>query len=132
MSEYKTKDSGDRRVFTSGSKRDVRVGKGRFDLIPYEIIQRLADLYERGAQKYGDRNWELGQPLSVFLDSAMRHGAQVAQGMDDEDHAVAAAWNWISYAWTEMQIENGNLPEEYADIGRLRKAKKDVPTKSLT
>ncbi len=68
------KDSGERREFSTGSVRDVRKGKGRFDLIPPCALLLLAQHYENGAVKYGDRNWEKGQPLSSYVDSMLRHG----------------------------------------------------------
>ena len=67
------KDSGVRQDFETGSRRDTRDGKGRYDLLPMRAIQRLARHFEGGAKKYGDRNWEKGQPISRYLDSALRH-----------------------------------------------------------
>jgi len=43
--EFVTKDSGQRQEWSTGSVRDVSVGKGRFDLIPTEPLRRLAKLY---------------------------------------------------------------------------------------
>lgn len=37
------KDSGNRREFTSGAVRDMHSGKGRCDLLPLDIIERLVD-----------------------------------------------------------------------------------------
>ena len=37
------KDSGDRTQFESGAVRDMRTGKGRFDLIPLEVMARMFD-----------------------------------------------------------------------------------------
>ena len=42
IGEWSTKDSGARREFTTGSRRDSRRGKGRFDLISPIAIRRLA------------------------------------------------------------------------------------------
>ena len=53
-------DSGERQEFSTGSVRDTRKGKGRFDLLPPKAIRRLAVHFESGAIKYGDRNWEKG------------------------------------------------------------------------
>ena len=55
--KYQTKDSGKRVEFKSGMRRDSTEGKPRYDLIPLEPLKRLAELYARGAEKYGDRNW---------------------------------------------------------------------------
>lgn len=112
--KFVTKDSGKREEFKTGSKRDTREGKGRYDLISPIAIRRIAGVYERGAQKYGDRNWEKGQPLSRYLDSALRHTFQVLEGKVDEDHAAQAAWNLLAYIHTQEQIAAGKLPKELA------------------
>ena len=93
MNGYVTKDSGGRESFASGMVRDLRSGKGRYDLITPFGLKRLADVYERGAQKYDDRNWEKGAPYCRFIDSAMRHIQQWLMGEADEDHLAQAAWN---------------------------------------
>ena len=112
----KVKDSGERQNFGTGSVRDTNVGKGRFDLIAPFAMLRLAQHYENGAQKYGDRNWELGQPLSRYLDSAMRHLTKVIMGLEDEDHLCAATWNLMAVIETQKRIELGILPEELDDL----------------
>lgn len=96
MSKYVTMDSGRREHFRSGMVRDVREGKGRFDLISPFAIKRLAQVYERGAAKYDDRNWEKGAPYCRFLDSALRHINQYLSRETDEDHLAQAAWNLLA------------------------------------
>lgn len=110
--EYVTKDSGARQEFGTGSVRDLPTGKGRYDLIPTEPLRRLAGLYERGAAKYGDRNWEKGQPLMRYIDSMMRHVNCLVAGEPEEDHAAAIAWNAFGYMQTLAAIEAGRLPGE--------------------
>jgi hypothetical protein len=104
------KDSGTRREFETGSVRDAQEGKGRFDLIPYLPHKNLAKHYEAGIKKYGERNWEKGQPLQVFLDSANRHILRFMNGERDEDHLSASVWNAYGYQWTENEIIEGRLP----------------------
>lgn len=36
-------DSGDRTEFASGARRDMRAGKGRFDISPLEVISKMID-----------------------------------------------------------------------------------------
>jgi len=115
------KDSGKRQEFQTGSKRDTRDGKGRFDLIPTYPLRRLARHYENGAIKYGDRNWEKGQPLSRYLDSANRHLIGVLEGLTDEDHASAVSWNMFAYVATCQWIEEGKLPAELDDLKHTSK-----------
>lgn len=97
------KDSGDRTQFDSGAVRDMHAGKGRYDLLPWCVIDRLAKHYEAGALKYSDRNWEKGIPAHSFADSAMRHFCKYMDGWDDEDHLIAAIWNLCGLAWTEVK-----------------------------
>ena len=93
---FVTKDSGRREVFETGSRRDTQQDKPRYDLIPPQALKRVAELYQRGADKYGDHNWAKGQPMSRFLASAMRHAEQWRLGERDEDHAAAVVWNWLA------------------------------------
>lgn len=94
-------DSGERTEFTSGAVRDMHEGKGRFDLLPMCVLMRLAKHYEKGALKYEERNWEKGIDAHSFADSAFRHLVKYMDGLDDEDHLIAAIWNLCGLAWTE-------------------------------
>ena len=109
-------DSGVREKFDTGSKRDTRDGKGRFDLLPTRALLRLARHFEAGAKKYGDRNWEKGQPLSRYMDSAIRHSFKYLQGERDEDHLIAAAWNLMCAAETEERVKINILGKELDDL----------------
>lgn len=110
------KDSGQREEFATGSRRDTRKGKGRFDLMSPIVAARDAAHLEGGAEKYGDRNWEQGQPLSRFMDSAMRHLNRFMEGHRDEDHLAAARWNIGALMHTEEMIRRGRLPGELNDL----------------
>jgi hypothetical protein len=110
------KDSGKRQEFETGSKRDTQDGKGRYVLIPTIPMRRLAKHYENGSAKYGDRNWEKGQPLSRYLDSCERHLQAVKDGLTDEDHASAVSWNMFAFIWTLEMIRAGLLPKELDDM----------------
>lgn len=106
---YITKDSGKRESFGTGAKRDTRIGKGRYDLIPPRPLKRLAGVYERGSVKYGDNNWRKGMPFSRFLDSAIRHIIEWKEREEDdlpqdEDHLAQAVWN----LWAIMEFEEAN------------------------
>lgn len=93
MSEYQIKDTGAREQHDSGAVRNVRKGKGRFDLISPVGLKRLAVVYEKGCELYSERNWEKGMPVSRFLDSAARHINDYLAGESTEDHLAQAAWN---------------------------------------
>ena len=110
------KDSGARQEFSTGSVRDTSEGKGRYDLLPWPIIHRLAIHFENGAKKYGDHNWTKGQPLSRYFSSGIRHATKWFLGYRDEDHGVAALWNFACALMTEEWIAQGILPAELNDL----------------
>lgn len=117
MSEIATiKDSGVRESFDTGSVRDTREGKGRYDLLPARALRRIARHFEAGAKKYGDNNWLKGQPISRYMDSALRHAFNHLQGERDEDHLAAAAWNILAAMETEERVRVGKLPPELSDL----------------
>lgn len=122
MKDFKdVKDSGKRQEFETGSNRDTREGKGRYDLLPAYAIWRLARHYENGATKYGDRNWEKGQPMARYLDSMIRHAFKYLGGSREEDHLAAVAWNALAIIETEHRIEQGVLSADLDDIEPVRK-----------
>jgi len=100
------KDSGERHEYSTGAVRDLRTGKGRYDLLPWEAIHELALHCEEGAIKYGERNCEKGIPMHSLIDSAIRHLSCYMRGMDDEPHLRAAMWNVAFAIWMEK-----NKPE---------------------
>lgn len=62
--------------------------------------------YEAGAAKYGENNWQLGQPMHVLMDSGMRHMTKAIGNIVDEPHCRASSWNMLSAIWMEK-----NKPE---------------------
>lgn len=151
---YQILDSGDRTEFESGAVRDMRQGKGRMDLIPWDcsamlelfgddpimlyIIEffrtnntvnlvkamtlfasqhfgnmetamlELAQHFEAGAVKYGERNWEKGIPTHCYIDSALRHYMKYRRGDIDERHDRAFVWNLICLVWTQEHLPKVN------------------------
>jgi len=116
MPEYVTKDSGERDEYESGMVRDTRSDKGRYDLVTPIAMRRLAQLYERGAKKYADRNWEKGAPTSRFIDSALRHIFNYMEGQREEDNLASAAWNLFAVMHIEEMVSRGLMPKEYIDL----------------
>ena len=54
-----------------GVKFDV--GKTRYELLPPEFLESVAQILTFGAQKYADRNWERGMDWSRAYGALMRH-----------------------------------------------------------
>ena len=83
--------------------------------MPFYPLKRLAIHFENGAKKYGDRNWEKGQPLNEYLSSAARHLGMFTNGANDEDHLAAVIWNCMAHIETQRKIEEGILPQSLLD-----------------
>lgn len=105
------KDSGVRTQFNTGAVRDAQGGKGRFDLLPKIALWALAHQYEKGCQKYGDRNWEKGIPIQNYMDSGARHATEYELGLQDENHLIACIWNYVCAYETLVRIKLGILPD---------------------
>ncbi len=121
--------------FESGSRRDSAEGKGRPDLLPVHALFRIAKVcdpflvpihgiirlsvhYENGAVKYGDRNWELGQPISRYFQSMFRHLMKWVGGAREEDHLAAVVWNSCAIMDHEERIERDLLDPKWDDMPR--------------
>lgn len=140
MTQYETKDSGERATFDTGMVRDVTTGKPRFDLIspaelPYEqtMTYRHAMLMARGAEKYGDRNWEQAETAEEqarFRESAYRHFMQWYHGETDEDHASAVYFNVAGTEYVKWQMDQATPPtftDEEWDAAYEKVTGKPVP-----
>ena len=94
----------------TGAKNNSKLA--RFDLIPADVLIALAEHYGKGAEKYGDRNWELGFKYNLPYQAAMRHILLWWGGENiDEDrgshHLVNAIWNLVTLLHFELN------PDEY-------------------
>jgi len=105
-----------KREFGTGAHRGGAKNKGRFDLLPGYAMQALANHYEHGAAIYGENNWRKGQPLSVYLDAALRHLFKHQRGEREEPHLLAAAWNIMSMIDTAEMIKRSLLPAELDNL----------------
>lgn len=105
-----TKDSGERQEFTSGMVRDTG-DKARYDLVYLPLITRWAELMQRGAKKYGERNWEKasGQAeLQRFKASAWRHFiSAITDVQDGEDHFAATLFNLGAILYLKEKVNGG-------------------------
>lgn len=117
VKRFITKDSGKRQEFSSGMKRDTQEDKPRYDLImglgqKDNLLKRWAELMARGAQKYGDRNWEKActlEELERFHASAWRHFIQAMAGEKDEDHFAAVCFNLNGMLYVVEKLNEKNV-----------------------
>lgn len=82
--------------FSTGAVRDIAIDKPEMDLIPWDLMGRVAKHYGLGAKKYGKNNWRLGQKKSHTFASLIRHAMAYWMGKTDEDHLSAIIWNAFS------------------------------------
>ena len=81
------------------------------------VLRRLAGVYERGAARRGDRNWEQGMPEQRLRDSATRHLSQYLEQelvpeLAEEDHLGQALWNMLAIVHFRIQGIGGNFDWE--------------------
>lgn len=93
-------------MLSEGTKFDV--GKPRYDLIPSEPLEALANLYGIGAKKYAERNWEKGMTWGRVFRALCSHTWKWWRGetYDKEDgqhHLIAVAWCAFALYTYEMR-----------------------------
>lgn len=71
--------------------------KLRFDLIPPTPLEKLAEVYTIGANKYQDRNWEKGLRWGRIFAAMMRHAwawwrGETHDPVDGQHHLASVAW----------------------------------------
>lgn len=108
---------GKKEQFSTGAKRHISRGKGMPTLVSPIVEDMLAKHCEGGIEAgYSPRNWEQGIPLSRTFDAAKRHTREEQEGLTDENHGIAACWNWMVYLHTKEMIRRGLLPEKLDDM----------------
>jgi len=128
MSDFVTKDSGERMEFSSGMVRDTTEGKTLYHLVfSGPMLWRWAELLTRGAEKYDENNWmkaESKEELARFRASAVRHFFQWVRGDTDEDHGAAVFFNINGYEYVKGKLrEQGRR----AGVGLAQYQVDDVP-----
>lgn len=115
LGKFVTKDSGEKAVHSDGVQRDTQAGKTKFTLLfprgvamKDQLVTRIAELYTRGGEKYGDRNWENScapDTLDHHLDALWRHFMSFFfEENTEEDHAAAIFWNINAVELTRRNI----------------------------
>jgi len=97
------------RRFPGGARRSDC--KPRFDLIPFEFLEAVAEVLSAGAVKYGPYNWKRGQK-DFFLDAwnhAFVHLQKFKEGDRSENHLAHLACNVAFMVWA---VENRIISQE--------------------
>lgn len=114
-------DSGRRESFDTGAVRDDAGDKPRPDLISPFFLERLGEHMRKGAIKYAEWNWAKGIPNSRCYASLMRHLTKFSQGLHDEDHLAAAAFNLMAIIHNEEVAKRGVKLTELSGLVDLPK-----------
>jgi len=118
----KVKDSGAREDMETGSRRDTQVGKSRPDLMNPLVLRRVGMHFANGCDKYGEKNFELGQKSSRYRASLGRHLLDYDEGLKDEDHLAAIIWNAMCIMMNQEFVERGIYPpgmDDHSDYQNL-------------
>lgn len=116
----KVKDSGAREDMSTGSRRDTQVGKSRPDLMNPLVLRRLGMHFANGCDKYGEKNFELGQNTSRYRASLGRHMLDYDEGLKDEDHLAAIIWNAMGIMMNQEFVERGIYEPSIDDFSDYR------------
>jgi hypothetical protein len=73
-------------------------GKARYDLIPPEVEEAIAQVLSFGAAKYGDRNWEAGMDWGRVYAAMRRHMGAWWRRLEDNDPESGMPHLWHAAA----------------------------------
>lgn len=101
-------------------KNDIIDGKLRWDLLPLDLVEKIVEIYNFGAQKYAPNTWQnLPDGENRYRAALLRHMTAHCKGefRDPESgllHAAHMAWNAIAVLHFAMQRENasGRIPSK--------------------
>ena len=88
--------------------------KPRWDLIPYDSMEEITKVLTFGANKYSDRNWELGMEWGRLIRATIGHVTLWAMGKNKDSetglshlaHAGCCILFLIAYEKREIGVDN--------------------------
>lgn len=63
-------------------------GKPRLDLLPVVPLEMVARVFEHGAARYGERDWERGMRYSRMYSAALRHLFAFWEGQNADEESL--------------------------------------------
>lgn len=99
----------------SGLKYDG--GKLRWDLLPLDVVEKLVEIYEFGANKYGENNWRTIENgyrrcrAALFRHLTAYDKGEQADPESGKSHLAHAAWNALSMVYF-AEREHAKPPTE--------------------
>lgn len=92
-------------------------GKVRFDLIPPDAMYYLAEVFTRGAEKYGDRNWERGMTWGRLFSATMRHAWEWWRGREnDQETGVSHLYHAAASLIMLAVLRQRNVGEDNREL----------------
>lgn len=93
----------------------------RFDLIPWEAVAEIAEVYHMGSKKYADHNWRKGYSWGLSYAAMMRHMTAFWEGedLDPESglpHMAHASWHGL--ALLTFMREHPDLDDRFSTFKR--------------
>ncbi len=76
----------------------------RYDLIPAEVEEALANHYGMGAKKYADRNWERGYAWGLSYRALRSHLNKFVQGERYDNHTPSCPPGCVNHTGTHHMI----------------------------
>ena len=100
---------------SSSPKQGLRYdqGKLRWDLLPPDVMEELVRVYTKGAEKYAERNWELGMDWGKCLRALKSHLNKWEKGQQRDDE-YPELYNLAMVMWNAAAL----LAYELRGIGK--------------
>lgn len=127
LANKSNKPAEDRYEYGTGAVRSSDCKTERWDLISPIAMQRLAQVYAEGAEKYGANNWEMGMPVWSILNHALRHIFLYQSGDDTEDHLGHALWGMAAAVHSAEMAARGIEPWARINADMRRRPNGEVP-----
>lgn len=100
-------------------------GKLRWDLLPVEPLEKVAEVYTIGARKYDDRNWENGLKWGRVFRALLSHAFKWWKGekydTEDGQHHLASVV-WCALALMEYERTHPELDDRKGGTDGVSKA----------
>jgi hypothetical protein len=99
-------------------------GKLRMDLLPFDVVDGVAEVFTYGEAKYpdinGKANWKHGLPASAHIAAALRHISAIMQGeMMDDESGLLHSCHAIARLMMYQHGVNNDIGEDDVSGGRI-------------
>lgn len=103
----------------------------RLDLVPWDAVAAISEVYAFGANKYADHNWRKGYAWSLSFAALMRHLGAWWEGQDfDEEsglsHLAHAGFHVLALLTFEADDRYEELDDRYSTVLSREQARADV------